>query len=137
MKYLNKSKSKISSKKFNKNLQDLYNNKKEYSYNFLIYCFLSTKEQTNIENEDPKIEEIPHQYQDLTIVFSKKEADKLPPHRLTDCKIVLEKDATLHHGPIYPLTEEESEVLRDYIKENLEKGFIRPSESPAGYPVLF
>jgi len=74
LKYLNKSKSKISSKKFNKNLQDLYNNKKEYSYNFLIYCFLSTKEQTNIENEDPKIEEIPHQYQDLTIVFSKKKS---------------------------------------------------------------
>jgi len=95
------------------------------------------KDKINIENEDPKIEEIPHQYQDLAIVFSKKEADKLPPHRLTDCKIVLEKDATLHYGPIYPLTEEESQVLKDYIKENLEKGFIRPSESPAGYPVLF
>ena len=55
-----------------------------------------TKDKVEIENEDPKIEEIPHQYQDLSIVFSKKEADKLPPHRLTDCKIVLEKDATLH-----------------------------------------
>ena len=63
--------------------------------------------------------------------------DKLTPHRLTDCKIVLEKDATLHYGPIFPLTEEESQVLKDYIKENLEKGFIRPTESPAGYPVLF
>ena len=137
VKYLNKSKSKFSSKKFNKNHRDLYNNKKEFSYNFLIYCFLSTKDKVEIENEEPKIEEIPHQYQDLAIVFSKKEADKLPPHRLTDCKIVLEKDATLHYGPIYPLTEEESQVLKDYIKENLEKGFIRPSESPAGYPVLF
>jgi len=54
----------------------LNNNKKEYSYNFLIYCFLSTKDKVEIENEDPKIEEIPHQYHDLAIVFSKKEADK-------------------------------------------------------------
>ena len=44
VKYLNKSKSKFSSKKFNKNHQDLNNNKKEYSYNFLIYWFLSMKE---------------------------------------------------------------------------------------------
>jgi len=28
-------------------------------------------------------------------------------------------------------------LLEEYIKENLEKGFIRPSESPAGYPVVF
>jgi len=54
------------------------------------------KDKINIENEDPKIEEIPHQYQDLAIVFSKKEADKLLPHRLTDCKIVLEKKKTPH-----------------------------------------
>ena len=32
---------------------------------------------------------------------------------------------------------EESQVLKEYIDENLKKGFIRPSESPAGYPVLF
>ena len=47
-----------------------------------------TKDKVEIENEEPKIEEIPHQYQNLAIVFSKKEVDKLPPHRLTDCKIV-------------------------------------------------
>jgi len=50
---------------------------------------------------------------------------------------VLQKGATLHYGPIYPISEEESKVLKEYIEENLKKGFIRPSESPAGYPVLF
>ena len=50
---------------------------------------------------------------------------------------MLEKDASLHYGPIYPLTQEEEKVLGEYIKENLEIGFIRPSESPAGYSVFF
>jgi len=38
---------------------------------------------------------------------------------------------------IYDLTEEERTALKEYIKVNLEKGFIRPSNSPAGEPVLF
>lgn len=27
--------------------------------------------------------------------------------------------------------------MREYIKENLAKGFIRKSKSPAGFPILF
>ena len=115
-----------------------------FNDNLFINSFLSEKysdENSNNypdeDSEEPRIEDIPEPYRDLAVVFSKKEADKLPPHRLTDCKIVLEKGATLHYGPIYPLSNEESEVLKQYIKENLAKGFIRPSESPAGYPVVF
>ena len=33
--------------------------------------------------------------------------------------------------------EKELKVLKEYIDENLEKGFIRPSKSPAGSLVLF
>jgi len=58
------------------NHRDLYNNKKEFSYNFLIYCFLSMKDKINFENEDPKIEEIPYQYQDLAIIFRKKKRSR-------------------------------------------------------------
>jgi len=123
-------------------LKNNHQNKKykinnKFNYNYLIYSFLTNKENYEEDIEDIKIENIPLQYRDLAVVFSKKEADKLPPHRLTDCKIVLEKDASLHYGPIYPLSEEENKVLKEYIEENLKKGFIRPSESPAGYPVLF
>jgi len=106
-----------------------------FNYNYLIYSFLSQKEET--DSEEPNIEDIPEQYRDLAIVFSKKEADKLPPHRLTDCEILLKEGATLHYGPIYPLTLEESDTLKEYIKDMLKKGFIRESHSPAGYPVLF
>eukprot|EP00833_Pecoramyces_ruminatium_P015483 jgi/Orpsp1_1/1189515/evm.model.d7180000072564.1 len=120
------------------------NRRNYYNYNLWINSFLANEGDyedsvydDDPNNEEPKLEDVPVQYRDLIEVFSKKNADKLPPHRLTDCKIVLEKDATLHYGPVYPLTEEESKVLKEYIEENLKKGFIRPSESPAGYPVLF
>ena len=76
-------------------------------------------------------------YYDLCIVFEKKEADKLPPHRVYDISIDLVPGAQLYFGPIYSLTVEEKKALREYIKENLAKGFIRKSKSPAGAPVLF
>jgi hypothetical protein len=38
---------------------------------------------------------------------------------------------------IYSLSEKELTVLREYINENLKKGYIRPSISLARYPVLF
>jgi hypothetical protein len=40
-------------------------------------------------------------------------------------------------GPLNGMSREEVEVLKKYIKENLEKGFIRPNTSPASSPVLF
>jgi hypothetical protein len=38
---------------------------------------------------------------------------------------------------IYPLAEKELEVLREYIDDALRKGWIRPSRSPTGAPILF
>ncbi|SCZ91750.1 BZ3500_MvSof-1268-A1-R1_Chr5-1g07649 [Microbotryum saponariae] len=40
-------------------------------------------------------------------------------------------------GPLYPLSEKELQALSTWIDENLSKGFIRPSTSPAGAPILF
>jgi len=59
------------------------------------------------------------------MVFETKEADKLPPHRVYDISIDLVLGTQLYFGPIYSLTVEEKKALREYIKENLSKGFIR------------
>lgn len=40
-------------------------------------------------------------------------------------------------GRIFPLSETELDTLRLYIDENLEKGFIHPSSSPAGAGIFF
>ena len=41
------------------------------------------------------------------------------------------------YGPIYNLSELELKVLKTYLAEKMKAGFIRPSTSPFGSPVLF
>ncbi|MBW0497448.1 hypothetical protein O181_037163 [Austropuccinia psidii MF-1] len=69
-------------------------------------------------------------------VFSKVKAEKLPPHRTCDHHIELEGSLP-PVGVIYSLSNQESDTLRAYISENVEKGFIPPSSSSTGAPVLF
>jgi len=49
----------------------------------------------------------------------------------------LKPDSTPPFGPLYGMSHKELLVLKEYIEENLSKGFIRHSSSPAGAPVLF
>jgi len=88
-------------------------------------------------NKDSNSVTIPSNYLKFKEVFNEKNCDVLPPHREYDCEIHLKDNSNLYYGPLYPLTELEREELKNYLKENLDKGFIRKSTSPAGAPVLF
>jgi hypothetical protein len=70
-------------------------------------------------------------------VFSPKEYSKLPSHRPYDYKIRLVDGKTPPFGPLYPMSREELIALKKWLEENLKKGFIQPSSSPAASPVLF
>lgn len=81
---------------------------------------------------------LPEVYASYSDVFSKQEADILPQERPYDCAIDLkDPNAVPPFKPIYPLTKPEQHELWKYIQENLKKGFIRPSKSPAGAPIFF
>ena len=80
---------------------------------------------------------IPQEFHDFLEVFKKSNSDKLPDHGPFDHAIPTEGDSHPPFGPIYSLSEVELKALDDYLKENLKKGFIRPSSSPAGAPILF
>ena len=71
------------------------------------------------------------------LLFKKAVADVLPPHRQYDHKIILKKGFTLLFGLIYSLSIPELKALRKWLNENLSKGFIIASSSPAGAPILF
>ena len=86
---------------------------------------------------NPDLEQVPNIYHEFADVFSKKKADTLPPHRDCDLHINIEEGAKPPSGTIYPLSAFELNALREFIDENLKSGFIRPSNSPFGAPVLF
>lgn len=81
--------------------------------------------------------ELPPQYQDFQDVFSKTSADALPPHAPWDHTIEIESGKSIPTSKIYPLSASELEVLSTYLDENLKSGFVRPSSSPVGAPILF
>ena len=83
------------------------------------------------------LSKLPIEYSDFVDVFSKESSKKLPPHRPYDHRIPLLPDSQPPFGPIYPLSEIELKELKSNLKENLDHGFICPSSSPAGAPILF
>ena len=70
-------------------------------------------------------------------VFLASNAKKLVLHRDIDLAIELQPGKEPLYGLIYPLSQTELAALRDFLEENLAKGFIRESKSPAGIPILF
>uniref|UniRef100_A0A8C5QDJ5 Gypsy retrotransposon integrase-like protein 1 n=1 Tax=Leptobrachium leishanense TaxID=445787 RepID=A0A8C5QDJ5_9ANUR len=82
--------------------------------------------------------QIPTCYQEYRDVFDERGVETLPLHRKYDCPIDLLPGAVIPFERIYhPLSTPELEVLKAYIQENLQKGFIRPSTSPAGAGIFF
>jgi Reverse transcriptase (RNA-dependent DNA polymerase) len=86
---------------------------------------------------DPDLENVPPIYHEFADVFSKQKADSLPPNRDCDLNINIEEGAKVLAGTTYALSESELKTLREFIDENLKTGFIRPSNSSFGAPVLF
>jgi hypothetical protein len=83
------------------------------------------------------VERIPWQYRDFETLYNGETANALPPHRSYDHAIDLKDGEQPLWGLIYALSEQELSVIKDYLKEMLDSGKIRPSKSPAGTPILF
>ena len=60
----------------------------------------------------------------------------MPKYNEADLSIDFEGFSRLPFGSIYNFSTEELRVLRAYIDENLERGFIRPWSSPAKVSIL-
>ncbi|MBW0475121.1 hypothetical protein O181_014836 [Austropuccinia psidii MF-1] len=90
------------------------------------------EELEEVETVMKVVPSVDHQYWD---VFSKVKGEKPPPHNSCDHHIKLE-GSLAPAGVICCLSNQESDTLRAYISENVEKGFIWPSSSSIGAPVL-
>jgi hypothetical protein len=92
-------------------------------------------------DDDTTLEEIkakvPVQSQAYLDVFSKAASDRLPPHRSYDHRIQLESENTLGYSPLWHQSTDELKAIKQYLLENLDKGFIEASQAPYASPTLF
>ena len=95
------------------------------SNNFKL-CLCSSDIQANSAKlaEIPNLSNIPSEYHKFANVFSKTKAETHSPHHPYDFKTNLEESAQPLVGPIYSLLASEQEALKEFIKENLNTGFI-------------
>ena len=70
-------------------------------------------------------------------MFSKEASNVLPLYRAYDHKIKLIGDNNLKFSPLYGHSSEELRILKQYLVDNLNKGFIKASQAPFAAPVLF
>ena len=63
----------------------------------------------------------------------------LPPHRPYDYKIEIEpdKEDTFGYSPLCQQLTAELQAIKQYLINNLNKGFIKPSQAPFNLPILF
>ena len=80
---------------------------------------------------------VPEEYHKFMDVFDKAKAKTLAQHRSYDLKINLEGDSIPPLGQIYSMSQAELKTLREFLDDHIAAGFIRPSQSPHGAPVLF
>jgi len=91
---------------------------------------------TQMEGPDA-LGNIPAEYHEFHNVFSGEKVSTLTPHRPYDLQINVEEGAKPIHRPIYSLSPPELVALQEFPKEHTRNGFIHPSKSPWGSPILF
>ena len=81
---------------------------------------------------------VPEKTHDFLPLFLDDSARQLPPHRPhIDHKINLTPGFVPLYGPLYNMSQNELRAQKEWIDDNLAKGFIRPSSSPAASSMLF
>ena len=87
--------------------------------------------------EIPVEELVPKDLHDFMDVFDEKGASRFPESTLWDHKIEMKEGFEPKSFKNYNLTPEEQIELDKFLKENLDKGYIRPSQSPMASPFFF
>ena len=85
----------------------------------------------------PLEEQIPKEFHKYLDVFSEEKAARFPEPKKWDHKIELKDTFTPKSFKTYNLTPAESIKLDKFLKDNLDKGYIQPSQSPMASPFFF
>ncbi|GJS36204.1 hypothetical protein Tco_0534586 [Tanacetum coccineum] len=102
---------------------------------FPIFLAHVTAKEVEDKSEKKRLEDVP-KVQDFSEVFP-EDLPGLPPTRQVEFQIDLVPGAAPVARAPYRLAPSEMKELSEQLKELSDKGFIRPSSSPWGAPVLF
>ena len=108
--------------------------KKEQAYLCLVRQKDTDEDKPDPATLDPNVQNLLDKYSD---VFPDELPKELPPKRTVDHRIDLLPDSAPISKPTYKMSLAEMDELRRQLDDLLERGFIRPSSSPYGSPVLF
>jgi hypothetical protein len=94
--------------------------------------------EANLKKEELTAEQIvPPEYHEYLDVFDEDRANRFPESRPWDHKIEMKPGFEPKSCKGYNLTPGEQIELDKFLKENLDKGYIRPSQSPMASPFFF
>ncbi|GBG93002.1 hypothetical protein CBR_g58140 [Chara braunii] len=98
---------------------------------FVVYVRPVTEGKEEVASTDPTTAKLLEEFKDLT------ESPTGVVSRPIQHRIEIESGSRTPKGAVYRMSPRELEELRKQLDELLEKGWIRPSSSPFGAPVLF
>ena len=92
----------------------------------------------SIEEENKILmENVPIFYTEFHKVFGKEMQTELPEHGPQDIAINLLPNSELPAAKLYPMSQDELQVLKEYIEEMMKHGKIQEGSGSAGSPVFF
>ena len=95
------------------------------------------EEEEAVKSEAEAKKLVPERFHKWIKVFGKKQSERMPIRKLWDYAIDMKEGFMPQKGKLYPLSREEREEVREFVKKQLRKGYIQPSKSPQTAPVFF
>ena len=90
------------------------------------------------ENEQKNLRiKVPKKFYDFLNVFDRKAAEVLPLNRTYDHKIEIDSDRPLLKSQLYLMSQFKLQRMKEYLKKNLQKGFITSSNASYASFILF
>ena len=80
---------------------------------------------------------MPEKFHQWIKIFEKKQLERMPTRKIWNHAIDVREEFIPRKGKVYPLLREEREEVREFVKEQLRKGYIWPSKLPQTALVFF
>jgi len=95
------------------------------------------KEEEAAKSEEEAKKLVPERFHKWIKVFGKKQSERMPTRKLWDHVIDVKEGFMPQKEKVYPLSREERKEVREFVKEQLRKGYIWLLKSPQMAPVFF